>query len=64
MEDDPAEQRDRLAGARDADATRAFSRLGEALHEAVAEMPVPERDTAPVDPALAERLRDLGYVEE
>jgi arylsulfatase A-like enzyme len=64
VEDDPAEQRDRLAGAPDADATRAFSRLGEALHGAVAEMPIPERRTAPVDPALAERLRVLGYVEE
>jgi arylsulfatase len=64
LEDDPAERRDRLAGAPDAEAKRIFARFQQALHEAVAETRVPERQTAPVDRELAERLRVLGYVEE
>ncbi len=64
VEADPAEQRDRLAGRPDAEATRVFARLQSALLEAVAEVRVPERRTAPVDPELAERLRALGYLEE
>ena len=64
VEADPAEQRDRLGGRPDAEATRVFARLQHALLEAVADVGVPERRTAPVDPELAERLRVLGYVEE
>jgi arylsulfatase A-like enzyme len=64
VEDDPMERRDRLAGEPDAEAKRVFEQLRNALREAADDVRAPERRTAPVDPELAERLRDLGYVEE
>ena len=64
VEDDPEERRDRLAGEPDAEAKRVFEQLRNALREAADDVRAPERRTAPVDPELAERLRDLGYVEE
>ena len=64
LEDDSAEQRDRLAGRPDAEAMRVFAHLRHGLREAVAETRAPQRRTAPVDPEMAERLRALGYVEE
>ena len=60
---DPGERED-LAGSSAPEARRALERLEPALHGAVAAFARPARSTAPIDPALEQRLRGLGYLED
>jgi arylsulfatase len=60
---DPGERTD-LANSEAADARRSFEVLEPALRNAVPPFERPAGNTAPIDPALEERLRGLGYLDE
>jgi arylsulfatase A-like enzyme len=61
---DPAEDRDLLdPEARTEEVEQVFAALRLALEEAAAGAPVLDREDAPVDAELEQRLRSLGYVE-
>jgi len=64
LRDDPSEELDLLAlERRSATVEAAFASLRLALEEASVGGPLFEREHAPVDPDLEQRLRSLGYVE-
>jgi arylsulfatase len=61
---DPREQRDlRRPENRSPENERVFQTLSAALKTAVPHIAAPDAEQAPVDPALRERLRQLGYTE-
>ena len=60
---DPGEQTP-LTTSEDADARRSFEVLESALHSAVPAFERPAQNAAPIDPALEERLRGLGYLDD
>jgi arylsulfatase A-like enzyme len=64
LRDDPGETRDLLAAhPPDPDARRVFEALAPRLEQAVAPFDRPAATAAPLDPALARRLKALGYLE-
>jgi len=63
--DDPRERVDHLEPSqRSARADAAFQVLKDALPSSVPEYQAPEKQVAPVDPQLRERLGELGYLDE
>lgn len=60
---DPGERED-LAGSNAPEVRRALESLEPALHGAVSAYAGPAGSTAPIDPALEQRLRGLGYLED
>ena len=64
LQDDPGEQMGLVVGDSVAPAYRElFDRMKTQLRDAVPAFAAPSRERAPVDPALEERLRALGYTE-